>query len=111
MTFTLAKIRAAGSRVTEFHGPFKAEGTDIRNAFGVIVGAGIDEVHANVFAASGEMLEAAREAAIALDEFITWAEQVHGTHIAPPKRIVDRARDARATQRRIIANAEGRSNG
>lgn len=109
MTFTLANIKAAGSRVTEYHAPFKAEGTDIRNAFGVIVGAGIDEVHASTFAASGEMLEATREAAIALDEFIAWAEQVHGTHIAPPKRIVDRARDARATQRRVIAKAEGRA--
>jgi hypothetical protein len=62
MTFTLANIKAAGSRVTEFHAPFKAEGTDIRNAFGVIVGAGIDEVHADIFAAAGNT-RAALEAA------------------------------------------------
>lgn len=51
---------AAGTRETAYHAPFKAEGTDIRNAFGVIVGAGIDEVHATVFAASGAILAALR---------------------------------------------------
>jgi hypothetical protein len=54
--FTMEDIKRAGGPVTEFHAPFKAEGTDIRNAFGVIVGAAIDEVHANVFAAAPDML-------------------------------------------------------
>ena len=58
MKITMNATRAAGSRVTEFHGPFKAEGTDIRNAFGVIVGAGLDEVHSTVFAAAPAMLAA-----------------------------------------------------
>lgn len=56
-------------RVTEFHAPFKAEGTDIRNAFGVIVGAGIDEVHASVFAAGPDLLEALRQS---YDEIKAW---------------------------------------
>lgn len=56
--FTMADVKHAGSRVTEYHAPFKAEGTDIRNAFGVIVGKAIDEVHAVKFAAAPDMLAA-----------------------------------------------------
>ena len=53
--FTPADSRRAGDRVTEYHAPFKAEGTDIRNAFGVIVGTAIDEVHATLFAGAGTL--------------------------------------------------------
>lgn len=87
MTFTLANIKAAGSRVTEYHAPFKAEGTDIRNAFGVIVGAGIDEVHANAFAAAGNMrpaLEAAEH----------WIEEQAWSPIAENGEILRTIRDA-----------------
>ncbi len=87
MTFTLANIKAAGSRVTEYHAPFKAEGTDIRNAFGVIVGAGIDEVHANAFAAAGNMRPA-------LEAAEYWIEEQAWSPIAENGEILRTIRDA-----------------
>jgi hypothetical protein len=64
MKITMNDIRRAGGPRTDFHAPFKAEGTDVLNAFGVAVGKAIDETHGSMFAAASDML-AALEAMLA----------------------------------------------